>query len=100
MGQQPSTPQDPSIYNWGLDRSNQVGGSLDRDESQCPSRGTGVILFILDTGCRTTHQEITGRATTESVVVDGSYQPFGPGTDGHGHGTHCAGTAAGECSCF
>lgn len=40
-------------------------------------------------------QEIRGRATTESVVVESGNAPFGAGNDGHGHGTHCAGTAAG-----
>lgn len=53
----PAGPQpDPSVYNWGLDRSNQQEGSLDKHNGQCPSRGSGVTVFILDTGCRTTHQ--------------------------------------------
>jgi len=36
-----------------------------------------------------------GRATTESVTMDNGSKPYGSGRDGHGHGTHCAGTAAG-----
>lgn len=92
--------QDPSIYNWGNDRANQVGGSLDRDRQQCPSGGKGVTIFVLDTGCRVTHDEYQGRATTESVRVESGYAPFGDGSDMHGHGTHCAGTAAGAYICM
>ena len=40
------------------------------------------------------YQELRGRATTEPATVDG-YAVFENGNDGHGHGTHCAGTAAG-----
>jgi hypothetical protein len=49
----------------------------------------------LPPGCLTSHDEIRGRATTESVTLDNGFRPYGTGRDGHGHGTHCAGTAAG-----
>ena len=39
-------------------------------------------------------QELRGRATTEPAAIDG-YAVFPSGADGHGHGTHCAGSAAG-----
>lgn len=53
----PSGPHpDPSVYNWAVDRTNQQDVPLDKNNGQCPSRGSGVTVFILDTGCRTTHQ--------------------------------------------
>lgn len=82
------------MYNWGLDRANQESRPLDKNIQQCASRGKGVVVYILDTGCRASHRELSGRASTESVETDG-IRPFGGGGDGHGHGTHCAGTAAG-----
>lgn len=42
-------------------------------------------------------QEIRSRAMTESVKVDGEDVFQNGGLDGHGHGTHCAGIAAGVC---
>ena len=88
------TPQ-PAIYNWGLDRSDQTRLPLDNDVSQCPNGGANVELWMLDTGCRVTHQEYRGRATTESVFINGAYA-FPSGADGHGHGSHTAGIAAGK----
>ncbi|EAU82204.2 hypothetical protein CC1G_10606 [Coprinopsis cinerea okayama7 len=54
------------------------------------SGGAGVDIYVLDTGVRLTHVEFEGRA--RSGAVFGGYAP----TDGQGHGTHCAGTAAGR----
>jgi subtilisin family serine protease len=51
--------------------------------------GAGTNVWVLDTGCRCTHQQLTGRCTEVYSAVVG--QP----TDGNGHGTHCAGTVAG-----
>ncbi|KAF9523113.1 serine protease [Crepidotus variabilis] len=51
--------------------------------------GSGVDIYVVDTGIRTTHVTFGGRARWGAT--------FGPyaSLDGHGHGTHCAGTAAG-----
>lgn len=91
----------PDDINWGLDRINQLGLDLDRDTRTCHSRGKGVIIFSVDTGCRTSHQEFGGRARTESVrLPDSGLQDPEPyaatgGADDHGHGTHTAAVAAG-----
>jgi hypothetical protein len=39
-----------------LRHQNQIPSNLDKNRAQCASKGTGVVIFVLDTGCRTTHQ--------------------------------------------
>ncbi|KAG8709384.1 subtilisin-like serine protease [Ceratobasidium sp. 423] len=51
--------------------------------------GGGVDIYSLDTGVQTTHTAFGGRATWGATY--GGYA----NRDGHGHGTHTAGTAAG-----
>ncbi|KAH8825812.1 serine protease [Flagelloscypha sp. PMI_526] len=52
--------------------------------------GTGVDVYMTDTGIRTTHTTFEGRATWGAT--------FGPydDVDGNGHGTHTAGTVGGS----
>ena len=52
--------------------------------------GTGVDVYILDTGINYDHKVFNGRASF------GGYDAFGgDGRDCNGHGTHCAGLAVG-----
>jgi cerevisin len=51
--------------------------------------GAGVDIYVVDTGVRTTHIVFGGRARWGATF--GGYAS----ADGNGHGTHCAGTAAG-----
>lgn len=53
--------------------------------------GKGVDIYVVDTGIRTTHAVFTGRAV-QGFTFNTSQ---GGEIDGDGHGTHCAGTAAG-----
>jgi cerevisin len=50
--------------------------------------GIGVDIYVVDSGVRVTHREFSGRATWGVSFVDEDQ-------DNLGHGTHCAGTAAG-----
>ncbi|MEU6862639.1 S8 family serine peptidase [Streptomyces sp. NPDC046876] len=52
--------------------------------------GRGVGVAILDTGIDAAHPDLAGR-----VKASASFVPGQAVDDGHGHGTHCAGTACG-----
>ncbi|KAG6828270.1 hypothetical protein H0H92_008577 [Tricholoma furcatifolium] len=54
------------------------------------SAGSGVDIYIVDTGVYIQHTQFGGRASW-----GGNFVPNTPDEDDNGHGTHCAGTAAG-----
>jgi subtilisin family serine protease len=87
-----------SVSSWGLDRIDARDG-LD-DSYSDGNGGDNVNIYILDTGIRTTHQDFGGRAFAAADTTSGSAVVCEPSSttcaaDGHGHGTHCAGTAGG-----
>lgn len=60
--------------------------------------GRGVKLAVLDTGINLRHPDFAGRLQTGITAV--SFIPWQSVQDGHGHGTHCAGVAAGPRNTF
>jgi|GEM_PF-407965 len=73
---------------WGLDRIDQRFLPLDQ-LFHYSGAGAGAHLYILDTGVRTTHNELAGR------IGNGFTSQGGGVEDCNGHGTHVASTAAG-----
>jgi subtilisin family serine protease len=75
---------------WGLDRIDQRDLPLDSSYTY-PGKGDGVTAFVIDTGVMVDHPTFEGRASGGYDAVDGDTDV----TDGHGHGTHVAGTIGG-----
>ncbi|TFK31791.1 serine protease [Crucibulum laeve] len=82
---------------WGISRlssttklTNQDTSALTFTYTYDASAGAGVDIYIVDTGVFTTHSQFGGRARWGATF--GGYAS----ADGNGHGTHCAGTAAGS----
>jgi subtilisin family serine protease len=83
-----TTTQTPAT--WGLDRVDQR--TLPLSNSYIYSvDGTGVTVYIIDTGILFTHVDFEGRASKGADYIDG-----GTAADCNGHGTHVSGTVAGK----
>jgi subtilisin family serine protease len=78
------------VYQWGIDRIDQRGATIDLSYSWS-SDGSGVTVYILDTGIRITHQDFGGRASYGPDFISGASSD-----DCNGHGTHMAGSVGGS----
>lgn len=72
---------DTPALTWGL----QATG-VDRSRFS----GRGIRVAVLDTGLDLQHPDFVGRSITAQSFISGQ-----TADDGHGHGTHCVGTACG-----
>jgi len=86
----PEWSADDKASLWGLER---VGAS------QRTSTGRGATVFVMDTGIRHSHRDFGGRARSGADASSGSLRECNGAAncagDAQGHGTHCAGSAAG-----
>jgi subtilisin family serine protease len=72
---------DESQATWGLQATKVVN---------CCRTGAGIRVAVLDTGFDLQHPDFAGRSVTSQSFITGQEVQ-----DGHGHGTHCIGTALG-----
>jgi subtilisin family serine protease len=74
---------------WGLDRIDQRTRPLSLSYTY-NTTGTGVTVYVIDTGLTYTHTQFGGRASFGFDALGGS------GSDCNGHGTHVGGTIGGS----
>jgi subtilisin family serine protease len=84
------TTDQPSPPSWGLDRVDQRSLPLNQNYSYSTT-ASNVHAYIIDTGLDLDHPDYGGRASSGFDAVDG-----GTADDGHGHGSHVAGTIGGN----
>jgi hypothetical protein len=96
------TPIKPDWY-WALERIQTEDAVYDDDPNTLLYDGTGVHVFVIDTGCNLNHAEFAGRVgTSYRAYPEGGEGPVeceasdtSKCTDFNGHGTHCASTILG-----
>ncbi len=66
---------------WGIHATRALGSS---------ASGKDILVAVLDTGMDLAHPDFVGRSITSKSFIAGQEVQ-----DGHGHGTHCIGTACG-----
>ena len=86
---------DIAAVQWNLDRLDQHSNSLDGKYNPSGD-GTGIDIYILDTGIRYDHTDFSGRIHYAGMdSIDELTGTELKGEDCNGHGTHCAGIAGG-----
>lgn len=75
-------PGDTALLTWGLQATKAGISDLS---------GEGIKIAILDTGLFLAHPDFAGRPIVSQSFIPG----VASADDGHGHGTHCTGTACG-----
>jgi subtilisin family serine protease len=73
---------------WGLDRIDQVPLPLSNTYTYTQT-GSGVKAYIIDTGIKSDHVDLSGRVVKGIDVINNTFK------DGNGHGTHVSGTVGG-----
>jgi thermitase len=93
-------PSDPEFgKQWALNNTGQTGGKVDADidapEAWKTTTGASVSVAIVDTGLNaldnTAHPDLVGKVTERADWANADHNDP---SDGHGHGTHVAGTIA------
>lgn len=93
IGRGPNIINAASPVSWAL---NRIDGKLDDKFVRSPYDGTGVDIYIVDTGTYAGHNEFGGRVTKGTRFLVGEPGSIDGNTDCNGHGTHVASLAAGK----
>jgi len=81
------------VYSWGLTRISNTNQTVLNGVYSFPSSGgKGVIVYVVDTGISISNVEFSYDRAQFGYKAD----PTWTDTDGNGHGTHVAGTIAGN----
>ncbi|HEX2299267.1 MAG TPA: S8 family serine peptidase [Pseudonocardiaceae bacterium] len=83
-------PAAPAAQPWSITETSLTWGLQAIRADASPATGAGVRVAVLDTGLDLYHPDLTGR-----TIVSRSFISTEQVQDGHGHGTHCIGTACG-----
>lgn len=87
---------DSTKIQWDLDRVDEHTRKFDNQYSPAGT-GSGVDVYIIDTGINYDHDDFGGRAHYAGLdVIDKLTGSERKGSDCNGHGTHCAGTVGGK----
>jgi cerevisin len=81
---------------WGIDRIDQRRLPLDTKFHYLANAGTGVTIYIVDTGVNIKHVEFKRKDGTSRASWGITVPTNDEDIDNHGHGTHVAGTTAGK----
>nr|XP_054752702.1 extracellular serine proteinase-like [Lytechinus pictus] len=80
-----------AVASWGLDRIDQLNLPLDDIYQSDFGDGSGVDVYVLDTGINLNHNDWQDRSSYGKDTVDNDFNS----EDCDGHGSHCAGTIGG-----
>lgn len=70
----------------GIDQFSGLGSFDGKFDLGCfPKQGEGVVAYVIDTGCRASHEDLAGRVILRKTSA------YESGADDNGHGTHVAG---------
>jgi subtilisin family serine protease len=85
---EPEATAQPSSFSsgaaWGIEATRAA---------QSPYSGDGITVAVLDTGIDRQHKAFDDKGL---IIIEKNFTPDPDGSDGHGHGTHCAGTIFGR----
>jgi serine protease len=79
------------VGSWGIDRIDQRSNDYD-GEYNPPYDGTGVIVYVMDSGVALDHEMLKDRV----AYTKNTYNPDEEAFDCHGHGSHVIGTVGVE----